>query len=435
MSGVHISVSKFVSTRHRRRRAALLAAIAMILPAPLDAVHAADLWPQTRISLKVIQWIPLKGIYEQWEAISGDYVIGSDGSLTLPVIGTISTSGKDSEEIASEIALSLREQLGLVKAPDTSVDVVDYPQIYVVGDVSGPGSFDYRPGMTVLQALALGGGQRREQITETSAERVKLATELRMLEDGLLRSRVRLARLKAEASGEDAISFPPGTGNQLNAELARSAMADEAAIFAARKRELARQLEALDELGVLLNEEIATTKARLEDVEKMIATATEDLRGIQALVEKGLSTSARRSELERQIADMRFEQLTQTTAILRAQQALSQAKREAAQLQDSRQSQAAVSLQEEQANIDEMVLRQASSQRLLLDFDVKSAGVSSQPTDLHYSIVRSGSGSADIVAQEATNLLPGDVLKVSAVVAAVQNAAPAQTQVSALDEE
>lgn len=435
MSSVHISVSRFVSTRHRRRRAALLAAIAMILPAPLDAVHAADLWPQTRISLKVIQWIPLKGIYEQWEAISGDYVIGGDGSLTLPVIGTIPTSGKDSEEIASEIALSLREQLGLVKAPDTSVDVVDYPQIYVVGDVSGPGSFDYRPGMTVLQALALGGGQRREQITETSAERVKLATELRMLEDGLLRSRVRLARLKAEASGEDAISFPPGTGSQLNAELARSAMADEEAIFAARKRELARQLEALDELGVLLNEEIATTKARLEDVEKMIATATEDLRGIQALVEKGLSTSARRSELERQIADMRFEQLTQTTAILRAQQALSQATREAAQLQDSRQSQAAVSLQEEQANIDEMVLRQTSSQRLLLDFDVKSAGGSSQPTDLHYSIVRAGSGSADIVAQEATNLLPGDVLKVSAVVAAVQNAAPAQTQVSALDEE
>ena len=191
-------------------------------------------------------------------------------------------------------------------------------------------------------------------------------------------------------------------------------MSEEESIFQARRREVVRQTEALDELVVLLNEEIDTLKTRLGDLDQMMVKASDDLTGVEALVEKGFATASRRSELERQVSDMRFDQLTQTTAILRAQQALSQSQREATQLQDARRVDAALAIQQEQAKIDQLVLQQSTSQRLLLDLDVGPGSIAARGTELQYRIVRQSGGGTEISADETTVLLPGDVLKVSA---------------------
>ncbi|WP_449394505.1 SLBB domain-containing protein [Devosia riboflavina] len=307
---------------------------------------------------------------------------------------------------------ALKQHLGLVNAPETSIEILSYPPVYVVGDVSAPGAFEFRQGMTVLQAFALGGGERHEEMQSTSSERLRLVSELRTIDDSLLRSRARIARLAAEVEGVEAITFSAEVTGHPNTALAQSAMRDEETIFLARKREVARQTEALDDLVVLLNKEIETLSARLTDVDKIIATNSEELSGVQSLVEKGLATASRRSELERQIADLRFEQLTQTTAVLRAQQALSQAQREAAQLEDSGHTQAAVAIQDEQTKIDQMLLQQSTSQRLLLDIDTGPVMTAGQSSGLHYSIVRQSQGPAEISADETTALFPGDVLKV-----------------------
>jgi polysaccharide export outer membrane protein len=390
----------------------MVAAISLASLCQAPSAQSAELWPQTKIRMTVIQWVPIKGVYERFDAFSGDFSVSSDGTLPLPVIGQISTRDKTSDQIALEVAAALKEHLGLVNAPDTSIEVLSYPPVYVVGDVSAPGAFEFRQGMTVLQAFAMGGGERQTQAQGMSAERVRLASELRSIDDGLLRTRARIARLTAEVESAETIAFPGEVTGHPNTLLAQSAMKNEEMIFLARQRETARQTEALDELVVLLNKEIDTLRARLTDVDKIIANNSGELSGVQSLVEKGLATASRRSELERQIADLRFEQLTQTTAILRAQQALSQAQREAAQLEDSGHTQAAVAIQDEQAKIDQMLLQQSTSQRLLLDLDTGPSMTAAQPSGLHYSIVRHSQGPAEISADETTALLPGDVLKV-----------------------
>src|SRR5690606_14765474 len=139
-----------------------------------------------------------------------------------------------------------------------------------------PGSFEFRQGMTVLQALALGGGERQKQTAGMTAERLRLASQLRSADDGLLLSRVRIARLMAEAGGAQEITFPKEVTGYPDAGMAQAAMKDEESIFFARQREVVRQTEALDDLIVLLNKEIETLRIRLSDVEQFLTKASEE---------------------------------------------------------------------------------------------------------------------------------------------------------------
>ena len=379
------------------------------LPGP---AAASELWPQTKLRLTVIHWMPMSGSYERWDAFSGEFVVSEEGAIPLPVIGLVSTAGKSNDQLAGEIAAALKGKLGLVTAPETSIEVIAYPSIYVVGAVSAPGAFNYQPGMTVLQAFALGGGIKVEQ-NGTSADRLRLVAELRSLEDEMLRGRARIARLSAEIGGSAEIVFPREVTHSPDADLAGAAMNEEQTILEARAREQERQAKSLGELIGLLDLEIETLTTRMSDIEKAIASAEKELAGVESLVAKGLATMSRQSDLERRVADLRFDRLTQTTAILRAQQARSQADRETAQLEDARVTELALDLQEERSKLEQLLLRQVTAQRLMLDMDVAPASVGDQMVQPGYTIVRqSAQGAEELPADETTPLLPGDVLKV-----------------------
>ena len=379
------------------------------LPGPAAAI---ELWPQTKLRLTVIHWMPMSGSYERWDAFSGEFVVSEEGAIPLPVIGLVSTAGKSNDQLAGEIAAALKGKLGLVTAPETSIEVIAYPSIYVVGAVSAPGAFNYQPGMTVLQAFALGGGIKVEQ-NGTSADRLRLVAELRSLEDEMLRGRARIARLSAEIGGSAEIVFPREVTDSPDADRAGAAMNEEQTILEARAREQERQAKSLGELIGLLDLEIETLTTRMSDIEKAIASAEKELAGVESLVAKGLATMSRQSDLERRVADLRFDRLTQTTAILRAQQARSQADRETAQLEDARVTELALDLQEERSKLEQLLLRQVTAQRLMLDMDVAPASVGDQMVQPGYTIVRqSAQGAEELPADETTPLLPGDVLKV-----------------------
>jgi len=166
----------------------------------------------------------------------------------------------------------------------------------------------------------------------------------------------------------------------------------------------------------LLDQEISTLQTRLGDVDVAIDVAEKELVGVQRLVANGIATVSRQSELEREIADLRFDRLTQTTAILRAQQALNQAKREAAQLEDARQTQGALALQDEQTKLEQLLLEQSTTQRLLLDLETNAVAENGATAPVVYTIVRSGpNGPSEAAASEISALQPGDVLKVAVV--------------------
>jgi protein involved in polysaccharide export with SLBB domain len=88
--------------------------------------------------------------------ITGDYQIDSSGFLSIPLAGRVKASGLTTQQLERAIARQLND--GLLKDPRVNVQVSTYTPIYVHGEVKRGGEFPYRPGLTVMDAVASAGG-------------------------------------------------------------------------------------------------------------------------------------------------------------------------------------------------------------------------------------------------------------------------------------
>ncbi len=90
--------------------------------------------------------------------LSGTYRVGADGNFTFPLVGSVSAQGIEPQALAKVIAERLRQ--GILRDPQVSVLVKDQmsKKIYVIGQVSKPGTFPCTPSMNVLEAITVAGG-------------------------------------------------------------------------------------------------------------------------------------------------------------------------------------------------------------------------------------------------------------------------------------
>ncbi len=84
---------------------------------------------------------------------------GPDGAIVLPFVGPVPAAGSTCEEIAERIRAALIEKEILLD-PSVMVRVREYhAQTYnVLGAVHAPGSYPFRPGLTLRDAIAAAGG-------------------------------------------------------------------------------------------------------------------------------------------------------------------------------------------------------------------------------------------------------------------------------------
>ena len=334
--------------------------------------------------------------------------------ISLPVIGSLPVRNLDSVGLAAEVAKLLQVKIGLVNRPDVTVEVVEYPPIYVVGDVTKPGEFPFRGQMTVLQALALSGGEKKPDSME-SEKQTLLAGDLQAMDRILLRSAAKIARLQAEASGtKDAkeIVFPSQFLVGYDPQLVTEVTNQEKVIFTARANELDRQSKSLDELRGLLKSEIEVLEEKNKTADSLIATAERELAAVSTLVDRGIAVASRKSDLVSRLAGYRNDRLDQVTAIMRARQAITEATRNLDGLNDKRKTEIAFELQEERSNFDQLSVKQKASQKVLLEM-LAAQSITSGSRQLTYSITRLDNGqSVEIVATETSPLQPGDVVHV-----------------------
>jgi polysaccharide export outer membrane protein len=88
--------------------------------------------------------------------ITGDYQIDSGGFISVPLAGRIKASGLTTAQLERAIVSKLRN--GVLKNPNVSVQITGYGSIYVHGEVKRAGEFPYKPGLTIMDAVALAGG-------------------------------------------------------------------------------------------------------------------------------------------------------------------------------------------------------------------------------------------------------------------------------------
>jgi protein involved in polysaccharide export with SLBB domain len=403
----------------------LCAAFALCLAGLAGAsADEAKLAPQTKLKVTVVQWMPTKGQYEAWSALGGDFVVSSAGTVTLPVLGTMAVGDLNADQLSAEIAKQLQAKIGLVDKPAATVEIVEFPPFYVVGDVFKPGDYKFREGLSVLQAVAMSGGVLR-LASERFAGDATVVGDLRKIAGEEIVNRVKMARLQAETNGATDIAFP----SDLTAlPDAAGAIAQERVIFAARAKSIERQSKSYEELRDLLNAEINVLQQKITDADNGLKSMEDQLTRVKELVEKGIAVTSRQSDLERAVASYRAERLDQVTAVMRARQAIAEATRNLEGLQDQQQTQIATELQQTQAQLNELRIRRETQQRLLmaaLDGQSPNAAEPEKPTV--YRIVRQTlDGPQEIDATETTLLEPSDVIKVRRPGSAQSPQAPGQ---------
>jgi protein involved in polysaccharide export with SLBB domain len=390
-----------------------LVALLCVLAASPGIAEPFKLAPNTKVEVSIIQWNPTKAEYQRWDALSGTFVVSPDYTLSMPVIGSVDVTNQSSIDIADRIASALKEKVGLLKLPEVTVEVTEYPPVYVVGSVNQPGEYRYRPGLTVLQALALSGGRYRTD--EPGGKGVlTLSGELEIMRADELRLVGRIARLEAEFTGATEITFPSELTASPNRSLVDEIVSLEKIIFAARVKETDRQLVTLSELDDLYNQELDTLHARAAAGDHSIQLAEKQLAGVTELYNKGVSTLSRQADLERVVADLRVERLVDDTEMMKVRQSLSLNRRNELNVEDQRRTNLAIDLRDARAELDRLKSRQITVESLLMEASGGAVPVeTSAEAALVFEIVRHVNGrGVSQAATESTLLEPGDVLKV-----------------------
>ncbi|MDD5428456.1 MAG: polysaccharide export protein [Candidatus Omnitrophica bacterium] len=82
--------------------------------------------------------------------------VSHEGTISYPLIGTVSVSGLTAEKLEVKIR-DLLEKDYLVN-PQVIVLIREYSKVYVMGQVRRPGAYELKAGMTAVEAIALAGG-------------------------------------------------------------------------------------------------------------------------------------------------------------------------------------------------------------------------------------------------------------------------------------
>jgi protein involved in polysaccharide export with SLBB domain len=424
--GIDVAPGSEGGPRRRRLRSprTLGRTLLLSLLCASQTVMAADykLGPQDRVRVKVIEWRASIGETYEWAALTGEYTVNAEGRVFLPLVGEVEASGLNLMGLSKNISQGLKNRVGLVELPDTSVEIVQARPFYIIGSVERPGEYPYRTGLTVLQAVSVAGGfSRAIDNAEGRLDRESITgrgnlTVLNLQKNTLV---ARLARLQAEEQGSDTITFPASLTDRKDEPSNAQMMQEERLIFESRRNTVQTQVAALDRLKTLLQQTIVSMTARIETQDRQYAMVQKELKSVTTLVEKGLAVAPRQLVLERTAVEIEGRRLEMETAALRAQQDLNRAERDAADLLHQRRNDIVLEMREIQSRLEEVTQKLTTADRLLFETEVIAPQAAEERMQAVkenrpiYALVRKANGKdVETIVTENTDVLPGDIVKV-----------------------
>ncbi|ESY68309.1 sugar ABC transporter substrate-binding protein [Mesorhizobium sp. LNHC252B00] len=402
----------------RLRRARLLATcLAMSLVVPHIAV-AGDyrLGSQDKLTIRVAEWQTVEGTFRDWSAVNGEYTVGPSGTLSVPFVGEVPAAGKTTSEIATTIGEALQRKLALSDRPEASVEMAQFRPFYISGEVQNPGKFPYVPDLTVLQAISVAGGIRRnpDYGPQLGKDLVTAKGNFDISDDLRIRLIVKRARIDADMTGKTSFDVPKEVEGDPRLP---AIVADEMTILTADQKALKLKLEALDELKRVLQSEIESLQKKIVNQQQQVDLAQQQLTSIGPLAQKGLIANARLLDSRQNVADLQGKILDYETAILTAKQAISKATQDAIDAQNTLSSRLATDRQQTEAELNEAALKANMQKGLIAQATdpatTAAASATNEEPTLLYTLVRIVDGkTSEIAAKEDTPVLPGDVIKV-----------------------
>lgn len=312
----------FPAVIHRMPRAAIRARLVLVLSAALilplagpstaaaqgleDDASAADA-QEYRLGVGDVLDVRVVGLPDL------DYrtAIDASGRAALPFGEPVPAAGLTLAElrvaIQEAVAGKVLQRQGpsgaapiTVPPEQVAVQVAEYRPVYLVGDVSRPGALTFRPGMTVRQAIADGGGYTLLPLNQRPPllEAAELVGQIESLELALARERARndLLRREAELAARDGAAAGWAAA-EARAQFEQIEGERAAAIGEGLATSLAHY-DALVDLISLQRERLVEQRAQEEQA---VQDDRDEVARLQALTDQGLSALPRLVEARRSL--------------------------------------------------------------------------------------------------------------------------------------
>lgn len=356
----------------------------------------------------------------QYPELSGEYTVRANGTISIAPVGDIPVDGLSAKEIANQISDRF-VRAGISDKPGTSVEILETRPVYVLGDVQKPGEYQFRPGMTVLQVVSLAGGWLRFNdpgLMRLDRDSINITGEMRNLTRRYYELTARRARLNAEIVMRTEAQFPQElVMRSQNDTGLRQLIDEERSLLSIHVDALKTQIDSLQQNRSLYEREIEAIMRQIQANKRQIASVEQELVEVRGLVKRGLTTISRLANLERMQAQLEMNEQGFQTLILRSRQNITQADQRIFDLKSERNASLTAEVQKVRMDLDDVSVRFETNRNLLVEAKMTVptlVGNSDGPVEARsLTVVRMDDGKAlTIEAQEHTELLPGDVLRV-----------------------
>jgi len=140
--------------------------------------------------------------------MNGEYAIAPDMTMSVAGLGRIRvgniTPSALEDYLSEKLSDFTRREIRV------SVEVARYRPYFITGHIARPGAIEWRPGLTLIQAISLGGGLSRSTTSADPSGRSQVLDQgnIRLLKQTRTRRKfalAQLARFKAEKEGLDSV--------------------------------------------------------------------------------------------------------------------------------------------------------------------------------------------------------------------------------------
>lgn len=90
------------------------------------------------------------------EGLTGEQQVGADGTISVPLIGSVRAAGRTVDELTADVRNRLND--GFIRNASVTIMVLTYRPFFILGEVNKAGEYEYKDGMTVIAAIARAEG-------------------------------------------------------------------------------------------------------------------------------------------------------------------------------------------------------------------------------------------------------------------------------------
>lgn len=404
-----------------RMAARIVLALGMMLHAyPLCAATEYRLQPGDVIEFSVI------GLPEWRHRVTVDV----NGIVGLPLLGSVEVVGLTISQLRINVLQALqtkvirqrgadgKENIIVIGPDEVTLNIAEYRPIYVIGDVAKPGEQQFRPGMTVRQAIALAGGVTPVKLPSSNPliDAADLRSEYQTHLTEVEKQQAIVNRLRAELEAmtqrdprdhkaPKAPDAPLPTSEIVRIETER---------MNARQGDFENERAYLSQVIQQVKSQLAYLEEQQRQTEKAFAEQSESLKQLRTMYDRGLVAQNRLVDEQRALA-YTSERLLQTAArtaeVTKSERDLT---RQLEKLPDQRRMDLLSELQEATALLSTTQVRLKSSAEKLL-YARMPAAILRNVKQQQIRAYRKGRAEGDLVIAEDMEVISGDVIEVTLV--------------------